>query len=287
MTPSSRANAVVGGVATVLVAGVGLWLGSVPHTSLALPWAPDGGESATSEPGVGATPTRPESAATVTPPPPKPLAGITIVLDPGHNSDNASNVAIINAQVPDGRGGFKACNTTGTMTPDGYPEYEFNWDVADRTRELLEEEGATVVLTREATGVGPCVDERGETAEAADADLMISIHGNGSESPEPHGFFVMIVGDPLNEAQGEPSRGLAEALSQALQEEGFVPSAWAGEIVTRNDLATLNHSTRPVVMLELAEFRNPVESQAVQDPAVRQRYAQGLADGAAAWVGDR
>nr|NLD40729.1 N-acetylmuramoyl-L-alanine amidase [Actinomycetales bacterium] len=59
------------------------------------------------------------------------------------------------------------------------------------------------------------------------------------------------------------------------------------EVVRRDDLATLNHSTRPVVMLELAEFKNPEESQAVQDPEVRQRYAQGLAAGAATWVADQ
>ena len=72
--------------------------------------------------------------------------------------------------VPDGRGGTKACNSTGTLTPDGYPEYEFNWDVANRTRQLLEEDGATVVLTREQAGIGPCVNERGAAAEAAGAE---------------------------------------------------------------------------------------------------------------------
>jgi len=39
--------------------------------------------------------------------------------------------------VPDGRGGTKPCNTTGTATDAGYPEHKFNWDVALRVGELL------------------------------------------------------------------------------------------------------------------------------------------------------
>ena len=35
-----------------------------------------------------------------------------VVLDPGHNGGNAAAPAAINRQVPDGRGGTKACNTT-------------------------------------------------------------------------------------------------------------------------------------------------------------------------------
>lgn len=307
MTTESRSTATLVGVATALLAGVGLWMGSVPFDSNAAPWNPNADQrspaptatpTATTTIEGTATPTttttttttttpNPTPSPTPTTPPAMPFEGVTIVLDPGHNSDNAVNARIINAQVPDGRGGTKACNTVGTMTNDGYPEHEFNWDVADRTRQLLEDGGATVVMTREATGVGPCVDERGSTTATANADLMISIHGNGSESPTPHGFFVMVVGRPLNDSQGSPSATLAHDVADALKGQGFTPSTWAGEVIYRNDLATLNHATSPSVMVELAEFRNPDEAAAVQDPEVRQRYAQALADGAAAWLEDR
>ena len=59
------------------------------------------------------------------------------MIDPGHNGGNASHSAEINRQVFIGNGS-KECDTTGTSTTDGYPEYEFTLDVADRLKDLLE-----------------------------------------------------------------------------------------------------------------------------------------------------
>ncbi|MGH4005472.1 MAG: N-acetylmuramoyl-L-alanine amidase, partial [Pseudonocardiaceae bacterium] len=86
--------------------------------------------------------TRTDPAAPTTP------AGTTVVLDPGHNGANASHPAEINRPVPNGRGGTKPCNTTGTATNRGYPEHAFTWDVALRVRDALTARGVQVVLTR-------------------------------------------------------------------------------------------------------------------------------------------
>ncbi|MGH3931735.1 MAG: N-acetylmuramoyl-L-alanine amidase, partial [Pseudonocardiaceae bacterium] len=72
---------------------------------------------------------------------------LTVVLDPGHNGANASHPAQINRPVPTGRGGTKACNTTGTATNSGYSEAAFAWDVALRVRDGLTARGVQVVLT--------------------------------------------------------------------------------------------------------------------------------------------
>ena len=122
------------------------------------------------------------------------LSGKTIAVDPGHNGGNAAAPAKINRAVPDGRGGTKPCNTTGTSTNSDYPEADFTWAVAKKLRHSLEQAGATVVLSRKDNkGVGPCVDERGTFAD--DADLLVSIHANGSESSSVRGFHI-IVADP-------------------------------------------------------------------------------------------
>ncbi|UUZ57672.1 hypothetical protein [Nocardioides sp. B-3] len=53
-----------------------------------------------------------------------PLAGTTIVIDPGHQLGNHNFPSRINRLVP--AGGFdKPCNTTGTATNGGYPEATF------------------------------------------------------------------------------------------------------------------------------------------------------------------
>src|ERR1700720_4337699 len=59
----------------------------------------------------------------------RPLAGIAVGLDPGHNGNNWSNPAYIDRTIWNGRG-KESCDTTGTATNAGYPEAQFNWNVA-------------------------------------------------------------------------------------------------------------------------------------------------------------
>jgi len=132
---------------------------------------------------------------------PAPAAGVAaparpvVVLDPGHNGANGENPALIGRLVPDGRGGEKACNTTGTATDAGYPEHAFAWDVATRVADLLEEDGVDVVLTRpDDDGVGPCVDERGTAGQRADADAVVSAHA-GLLNPSARAPLAEHIGD--------------------------------------------------------------------------------------------
>lgn len=216
------------------------------------------------------------------------LKGLKVVLDPGHNGGNAAAWQQIGANVPDGRGGQKPCNTTGTATADGYTEHEFNWKIANALKTKLEAEGATVFLTRDSDqGVGPCVDARGQFAQKVGADVMVSIHANGTTDTAQHGFFVMISDPPLNEAQKQPASDLAAKLVKALQEGGFAPQS-GGSISSgvwkRSDLATLNSAEVPAAMVELGEMRNPADAALMKSDTGQERYAQSLFDGLKAWA---
>jgi N-acetylmuramoyl-L-alanine amidase len=111
-----------------------------------------------------------------------PLAGRTIVIDPGHQLGNHNFPRKINRLVP--AGGFKKpCNTTGTATNGGFPEATFTWRVSRLLKERLQRLGAKVRLTRHANRQdewGPCVDVRGRDGNRLPADLKLSIHGDGS-----------------------------------------------------------------------------------------------------------
>ena len=205
-----------------------------------------------------------------------PLTGKVIVIDPGHRFGRQ-----LNNPVPDGRGGSKICNTSGTATNAGYPEHTFNWHVADYLRTQLQEKGATVVMTRDNdTSAEICVDRRGKMPNEKGAAALISIHGNGSQSSAPHGFFVMVSNPPLNAAQGEPSQRLARAVAGGLKGAGLTPSTIFGaEPVSRSDLATLNFAQVPAVMVELGEMRNPEDAQRMSSPEGQKQYASGLAQG--------
>lgn len=214
------------------------------------------------------------------------LDGVIVALDPGHNGGNAANPAEIRASVPDGRGGAKACNTAGTATPDGYAEHAFAWDVAVRTRSLLEALGATVLLTRDSDdGVGPCVDVRGRFGQENDADLVVSLHGDGSENADLRGHFAIVSEPPLNPAQGAPSLALAQALLDALDDAGFARSTSYPEgLSLRSDIAGLNHAERPATLLELGEMRNAEDAAVMSSVEGREAYAAAVAAGIVAWV---
>lgn len=251
--------------------------------SLSVPAGADTTEPDTPEPD-GTSTSQPTRAARSG----MPLLGWRIALDPGHNGGNAADPAAISELVSDGRGNLKPCNTTGTETASGYAEHEFTFDVATRLQERLERLGATVLLTREDDdGVGPCVDVRGRFAEDVDADLMISIHGNGSASTTAEGFFAIVSDPAISPSQGAPSLDLAEDLIAALTDAGFPPSTTVeGALSLRDDLATLNFARRPAVMLELGEMRNPDEAAVMESEDGRQQYADAIAAGVVAWAED-
>lgn len=233
------------------------------------------------------TPSTTPPATSATSAPPK-TAGKVVVLDPGHNGGNASHPAAINKQVPAGRGETKPCNTTGTSTNAGYPEHAFTFDVAQRVGTALAAKGIKVVYTRtDDSGVGPCVDKRAETGNDADADAVISIHADGSNSAGAHGFHVAYSAPPLNAAQGEPSTELAKVLRDGLRDAGFPTSTYLGKegLAPRADLAGLNLSTRPIALVECGNMRNAAEAAAMTSAEGRQRYAAALTAAIEAYVG--
>lgn len=214
---------------------------------------------------------------------PSSLAGMTVVLDPGHNGGNGSHTAQINRQVPDGTGGTKACNTVGTETTSGYAEHAFTFDVASRAADLLAARGVTVVLTRtNDSGVGPCVNERAAIGNEAGADAVVSIHADGA-SASSHGFFCMISSRaPAGAGVDAQSRALAEAVRDGLVADAMPTANYAGShgvSDTRGDLAGLNLSDEPTTMCELGNMKSATDSAIQQSAQGRQSLAEGIAAG--------
>jgi N-acetylmuramoyl-L-alanine amidase len=213
-----------------------------------------------------------------------PLAGRTIVIDPGHQLGDHNFPRQIARLVP--AGGFrKACNTTGTATNAGYPEATLVWHVARRLRGRLVALGARVVMTRHSNRQdrwGPCVDVRGRAGNAIGADLKISIHGDGSYAAGARGFHVIAPVDrrPWTHDIYRSSRTLALDTRGALRSVGLrVANYIAGGdgLDFRSDLATLNLSNVPTVMVELGNMRNPVDARRMSLRSGRATYARGLA----------
>ena len=219
-------------------------------------------------------------------PAPRPLAGVTIAVDPGHNGGNATHPEEIAKQVPAGAGGqTKPCNTTGTETDDGtLTEAEFNFEVAVALRHDLLARGAKVVMTRDSNdGVGPCVNERAQIANEAGAAVAISIHADGNLAPGAHGFDVIHPqpGEMVAPALAKPSLFLAEEVRDALARAGVPTANYVGSegLDARDDLAGLNLTRVPAVLVELGNMRSADEAPKLEDPSYRARLAAALAAG--------
>ncbi len=111
---------------------------------------------------------------------------------PATSSATAASRAESNALVP--AGGFeKPCNTTGTATAGGVPEATVTFDLARAVEQRLEALGAKVRMTRNANSDdqwGPCVDARGQFGKRVGAQVMVSLHADGSAAQD-RGFHVI------------------------------------------------------------------------------------------------
>jgi N-acetylmuramoyl-L-alanine amidase len=211
------------------------------------------------------------------------VAGMTVFLDPGHNSVYDSSIA---QQVPNGRGGTKECNTTGTATSNGYPEHAFNWDVAVRVRDALNQLGVQTAMSRDNdSSVGPCVDQRAGAANAMHPDAIVSIHADGA-SAAGHGFHVNYSSPPLNDTQAGPAVRLATTMRDSLVASGLQTSSYIGSdgLYGRADLAGLNLAQYPAILVECGNMRNPDEAAQMESPEGRAKYAVALTQGIVSYL---
>lgn len=212
----------------------------------------------------------------------RPLAGIRIALDPGHQLGNSRFPRQINRLVD--AGGFrKACNTTGTATNSGVPEATVAWQVTRAVKSRLEALGAEVVLSRRANSRrlwGPCVDARGRFAGQQGAAVLVSIHADGSAAAN-HGFHVIAprARSPWTTHTAKPSLRLATTLRDALSQGGIPRSTYIGggsALSIRSDLGTLNRSTVPVAMIEIGNMRNSADARRMTTVTGRGQYADAI-----------
>jgi N-acetylmuramoyl-L-alanine amidase len=239
-------------------------------------------ESTTSSP-MTPTTTPPAEPTPTTPSAPAPV----VVLDPGHNGGNAGHPEVVTAPVPDGAGGTKPCNTTGTATDAGYPEHAFTWDVALRMRDALTAAGVEVVLTRpDDAGVGPCVDVRGRLAAQVGAAAFVGIHGDGAGAGG-RGFHVITSSlDPAGPQVAAGSTALATAVRDAMTAVEPVSDYTGSDgLDSRPDLAGLNLNAVPAVYVECGNMRNAEDATLMSDPAGRDAIAVQLTAAVLAFLG--
>lgn len=173
-----------------------------------------------------------------------------IVLDPGHG------------------GGDPGCYSRRL----GVYEKQVTLDVAMRLRELLENEGWEVVMTRDTDrdvswlGSPDSVElqSRCDTANNIGADFFISLHCNASVSSIPNGSSVYWF--------KPEDRQLAKALEFSLSSLGFYQIG-----TLREGFYVLRNTDMPAVLVEMAYLTNYEDGVKLADQDCRQTIAEELA----------
>ena len=183
---------------------------------------------------------------------PKPLAGLDIVLDPGHSPKYTPPY-------------------DGAIGPMGTFEFQANMAIAKKAQEKLLALGATVQLTRNGDENLPLAD-RPKVAQALGGDIFISIHNNAlgdGEDPfaAPRGFQVYYY--------QQHSMDLAAALHGAYVRNVPLPD----EGLRYGDYLVVRNTWMPAALIESAYMIIPRQEELLYTPEFQDKLGSAIAEG--------
>ena len=179
------------------------------------------------------------------------LIGQTVVVDPGHGGQD-----------------------TGYVSSAGIAEKTVALTLGLRLAELLRAEGCRVRLTRERDEAVPLY-ARAQTANAAAADYLLSLHCNANEAQEAHGAACYYF--QRSHYYSEHGRRLAEYIGGRLERAG---APYIGGFGRNYGILRETHGI--ALLVEPLFLSNPAEERLSQRPdhveALAQALRRGLAD---------
>ena len=238
------------------------------------------------------------------------------VPQPNHDGERsltrALGLKISRIVIDAGHGG----HDTGTIGPHGLLEKDVCLDVALRLGNLIEQRlpGADVVYTRKDDTFVP-LEERTQIANDAKADLFISIHANSSEDPSARGIETyylnfatsaeaMETAARENANSQESMHDLQDLIKKIARNDKIeeskdlaqdIQDSLTGrlQLVSRNEkdrgvkkapFVVLIGANMPSVLSEISFLSNPYDENLLRKATQRQRIAEGLYRGVAAYL---
>ena len=212
--------------------------------------------------------------------PEQPLRDVIIGIDPGPQlkADNGQE------QIsPDDEKTTKDRMTRGgTGVRSGINEYEVDLAVSAKLMPLLQNAGATVVMTRTKNDVSLSNRERAEMMNDAEVDFWIRIHCNSSTSKLTEGALVIAPSKQMTIG------AQSEALGKILLDEFCAATGAVNRSVIYSDSQTgFNWSDSPVVTIEMGYLSNPQEDTKLCRASYQDACAEGIYNGIIKYVNGR
>ena len=193
------------------------------------------------------------------------LKGFKICLDPGHGGQG---------HVPDYKRG-----------PTGVREAEVNLRVAFHLREMLQQVGATVIMTRDDDSY-VSLPVRSQIANESSADFFISLHHNGIDNPKVNYTSTWYHGDADDSRQSlDLARYIQQGVSDALQLPTSPASGlYSDKLITASGFGVLRLTKCPAVLCEASFLSNPEEEARLKEEGYLRKEAYGYFLGIARYV---
>jgi len=202
------------------------------------------------------------------------LHGLKIGIDPGHQGKANSE----KESVAPGSSEKKAKVSSGTSGRfTGIPEYITVLEISMKLRELLEQEGATVYMTRDTHDIDISNKERAEMMNELGVDLALRIHCDGAEDKSANGIALYVRKTGEKQAESEAA---ANVILDAMVE---ATGAKKRGVFLRDTYTMNNWSVVPCILVECGFMTNQAEDEKLNDPAYQEQLARGIVEGVAAY----
>ncbi len=204
---------------------------------------------------------------------PLPLSGYSIGIDAGHQKtpDTAQESVSPHSKTMKPR-----MSEGGIGVKTGIPEYEVTLQIAKKLQAVLENAGATVVMTRTKHDVSLSNAERAQLMNGADVDFWVRIHCDASNNSKNKGVSILVPSPETAPDIAKASLALAKEALPAICKE---TEAKQIAVTRKADQTAFNWSQVPVITVEFGFLSNPTEDVLLNRSAYQTLCVKGLYTG--------
>ncbi len=222
-------------------------------------------------------------SATESQDPTKPLAGMKIFLDPGHQEKSDSEKEPNAPWGPEANAKYNntvmknKCSSGTQGSTSRVEEYVVTLQISLALRDALQDLGAEVRMARETHSVRVSNKERAEMGNEFGADVVLRIHCNGTDNSSVKGMEVWVrdKGDGTAEYRQRAQRD--HALASELLDQLILATDAGNRGVKASDSYTgINWSQVPCIIIECGFMSNPEEDMLLCSEAYQKKIVSGI-----------